>query len=199
MGKKTRRSNGNKQKDTANAAVAAAALDDQERNQMNSFNQLFESKDWEGVLQLESTVTRVANEIENTHPSNAGICYHYLGTAHKELRREGGVDQAIVHFQKAIEMAKKASNECLHHGAVRNLAECYIMMGRIQEAMDLHKSLVADIGKERLMPNYILGVTASLINHKEFGRALEVLQNNLTIWTALQAPGTNQNKAKHTA
>jgi len=50
MGKKSRRPNGNKQKVTANAAVAAAALDDQERNQMNSFGQLYQSKDWEGVL-----------------------------------------------------------------------------------------------------------------------------------------------------
>jgi len=105
--------------------------------------------------------------------------YLYLGDAHKELGREGGVDQAIVHFQKAIEMAKKASNEDLHYGAVHNRAEYYIIRGRIQEAMDLHKSLVADIGKERLNPNYILGFTSTLIKYKEFERALEVLLENV--------------------
>jgi len=36
-------------------------------------------------------VTRVANEIENTDPSEAGECYHYLGIAHKELGREGAL------------------------------------------------------------------------------------------------------------
>jgi len=47
-----------------------------------------------------------------------------------------------------------------------------------------HKSLVAFIGKkERLMPNYILGFTASLINHQEFGHALRspIIQNNLDV------------------
>jgi len=103
MGKKNRRPNGNKQKVTANAAVAAAAaaLDDQERNQMSSFHPLFMSGDWEGVLQLESTATRVATEIESTDPLQAAIYYLYLGGAHKELGREGGVDQAIVHYDQA--------------------------------------------------------------------------------------------------
>jgi len=114
------------------------------------------SGDWEGVLQLESTATRVANEIENTHPLQAGIYYLYLGDAHKELRREGGIQKVNLHFQKAIEMAKKASDERLHHEAVLNRAECYIITGEIQEAMNLHKSLVADIGKERLDMDYIL-------------------------------------------
>ena len=168
------------QKVTANAAVAAAALDDQ-LIQMSSFGQMFESKDWEGVLQLESTATRDANKIENTDPWQAGIYYLYLGGAHKELRREGGADQAIVHFQKAIEMAKKASNEDLHLLAVLNLVECYIITGRIQEAMDLHKSLVADIGKERLDSDYILGFTSALGKHQEFGHALEVLIENLDL------------------
>jgi len=122
---------------------------------------------------------QLAPEAAKQEGSDGMTPFHYLGIAHKELRREGGVDQAIVHFQKAIEMAKKASNELLHLLAVLNLAECYIITGSIQEATDLHKSLVADIGKERLDSNYILSFTSALGKHQEFGHALEVLHENL--------------------
>jgi tetratricopeptide (TPR) repeat protein len=188
MGKKSRKPIRNKLKDTAAAssttAVAATVLAlewDQLVNQMSIFNQMFTSKDWEGIFQTESTVTRAAKMLENDHPLIAGSCYYYLATAHKELGREGGIEQAIVCFQKALEMAKKASDERLHHGAVLDLTTCFIETGRIQEAMDLYKSLVSDIEKERLDPNCILALTATLKRHKEYGRALEVLEDHLDV------------------
>jgi len=52
---------------------------DLRQDQINHIKLLYESKDWEVLLQLESTVTRVANEIEtSTDPSEAGGCYLYL-------------------------------------------------------------------------------------------------------------------------
>jgi len=187
MGKKSRRPNRNKLKGTAAASAttvvaAPAALErDQLVNQISIINQLFASGDGEGLLQLESTVTRVANEIEKTHPLQAGECYYYLGTAHKGLSREGGIDQEIVCYQKAIERAKQASNKFLEAVAMWGLADSFVWTGRIQEAMDLHKSLVDDIGKERLDPNCILEFAHNLKRHHEFGRELEVLQEHLDV------------------
>jgi len=142
-----------------------AALNDQFLNQMIIFNQLYESKDWEGILQLESTGNRHATIIKNYNPSEAGMWYYNLGFAHKELGREGGIDRAIACFQKGIEIAKKASNEPLQAVTTWYLPGCYVIMGRIEEAMDVHKSLVADIGKEHLMPDYVLGFTDALNTH----------------------------------
>ena len=51
---------------------------DLRQDQINHIKLLYESKDWEGLLQLESTVTRVANEIETTDPSEAAGCYLYV-------------------------------------------------------------------------------------------------------------------------
>ena len=79
MGKKSRRPNRNNQKDTAavgatTAVAAPMALNDQ-LIPMSIFNKLWESRDWEGILKLESTVTRVVNEIENMDPAAAGQYY----------------------------------------------------------------------------------------------------------------------------
>jgi len=149
MGKKSRRPNRNTQKDTAAAsattAVAAqAALErDQLLNQTRIFKQLSKSRDWEGLLQLESTVSDAA---KNTYPRY----YNYLAVAHRQLGREGCIDQAIVCFRKAIERANKGRDEPLQAMTTWDLTCCYVETGRIEEAMDLHKSLVADIGKKRL-------------------------------------------------
>jgi len=150
-------------------------------NQMFIFDQLFESRDWEGLLQLESTVSVAARMLENTHPSEAGMCYHNLGIAHKELGREGDIDQAIVRFQKGIEMAKKTSNDPLQAVTTWHLADCFIETGRIQEAMDLHKSLIADIGKERLDPDCILEFAYNLNASDFYSQSLEVLEEHLDV------------------
>jgi len=47
--------------------------------------------------------------------------------------------------------------------------------------MDLQKSLVADIGKERLDPDCILEFAYNVKRHNEFGRALEVLPEHLDV------------------
>jgi len=187
MGKKSRRSNRNKQKDTAavsaTAAVAAqAALErDQLINQLRSFDQLFESKDWEGILQRELTVSDAAKMLKNSHPSEAGMCYYNLGTAHRELGREGGANQAILCVQKAIEMVKNTSNDPLQAVMTWDLTDCFIETGRIQEAMDLHKSLVADIGKERLDPDCILAFAYNLNDSNFYSHSLGVLQEHVDV------------------
>ena len=183
----SRRSNRNKQKDTstvsATAAIAATvALErDQLVNQMSIFNQLWESGNWEGMLQLESTVSDAAKMLENTHPLEAGMSCYYLGTAHKELGREGGVEQAIVCFQKALEIAKKASGKRLQAVATWDLTDCFIETGRIEEVMNLHKSLVADIGKERLDPDCILGFADALNDSNFYSHSLEVLHEHVDV------------------
>jgi hypothetical protein len=52
----------------------------------------------------------------------------------------------------------------LTKGASLCLSECYVKMGRIQEAMDLHKSLCDEIGKESLDANAILSWQHCLTN-----------------------------------
>jgi len=106
---------------------------------------------------------RVAIECESSDDDSvlAVTLYYYLGFAHKSLGREGGVARAISLYQKAIEMKNKVFNNEHHQIAfVTDLALCYVTAGRIQEAMDLHKSrLVADFRKELLEPDYILQFT----------------------------------------
>jgi len=188
MGKKSRRPNRINQKD-----AAAAALEEKLLKRRNALKELVESKDWEvvkklvaskdleGILQLESAVTNVANKVENMDPLLAGDIYLQLASAHSSLGREGGVDRAIVCFHKSIEIAKKAGDEVSRAWRVIDIFHCYVEAGRIDEAMDLHKSLVADIGKERLNPNYILRFAGCLKKHKEFRRALEVLEDHLDV------------------
>jgi len=187
MGKKSRRPNRNKQKDnpvsiTAAAVAASATLErDQLLNQMRIFNQLFESRDWEGILQLVSTGSDAATIIENTNPSGAGRYYYNLGIAHKKVGREGGIAQAIACFQKGIEMAKKLAVLNLQAVTTWALTDCFIETGRIQEAMDLYKSLVADIGKERLDPDCFMGFVYNLNDSYLYSHSLEVLEEHLDI------------------
>jgi len=64
-----------------------------------------------------------------------------LGAAHKLLDREGGIEEATLYCQKAMDMAKKADNNDNLTKAVLCLSECYVENVSIDEAMDLHKSL----------------------------------------------------------
>jgi hypothetical protein len=57
---------------------------------------LCECKNWEGALAIESEVTDAAVAYERTYPPNAGAIYDDIGRAHRALRREGGIEKAIV-------------------------------------------------------------------------------------------------------
>ena len=54
-----------------------------------------------------------------------------LGMAHRSLGREGGIDEATLYYQNAVELAKKARNNELFTKGVIGLAECYVKMGRV--------------------------------------------------------------------
>jgi len=91
---------------------------DLRQDQINHIKLLYESKDWEGLLQLESTVTRIAHEIETTDPSEAGGCYLYLGTAHKDLgTRESDIEPAIVCLQKLSKWQRRRLMMLYKYGA----------------------------------------------------------------------------------
>jgi len=92
-----------------------------------------------------------------------------------------GIEQATLYYQKAIELAKKAGDNEKVTGMVIFLSQCYVKMGRVDEAMDLHKSLREFIGKERLDPDAILVFAEILQNHHETSRVLEILEDHLDI------------------
>ena len=105
MGKKSRRPNrNNKPKGIPAAAstavpapassavaapprqVVATATDDD----VATFNQLYKSEDWAGILELESKMSVIAKTFESSNPSLAGRINFILGDAHKEMGRGGG-------------------------------------------------------------------------------------------------------------
>jgi len=185
MGKKSRRPNRNKPKDipaAASTAVAATGVaTDQLLQLRDTFNQRCVSQDWEGVLTLESRMAAIAKKVESSHPSQSGMIYHNLGQAHRFSGREGGMEQAIVYYQKQAEMAKKAGNNSMVTESVLCRAECYVKIVRVDEAMDLHKSLCEEIGKESLDPNTILRFAEIFRKNSELSRALEILEHHLDV------------------
>ena len=134
------------------------------------------SRDWAGLLELESEMSVIANN----DPGAAGTINYNLGLAHKSLGREGDIEEATLYYQKAIKMAKKTGDNRLQSNGVLSLSGCYVKMGRVDEAMDLHKSLCDDIGKESLDPEAIQSFVEILENHHhEHSRALKILEHHL--------------------
>jgi len=193
MGKKSRRPNrNNKPKDipaaASTAAVVAAlrqvitsATDNAANLLFTTYNQLCVSRDWEGLLELESEMSAFAKTSESSHPSLAcGINYN-LGAAHKEMGREGGIEQASLYFGNSIKLARKAGdNEVLTKGML-SLATCYVKMGRVDEAMDLYMSLCEEIGKESMDPGNILAFAENLQVNHETSQALTILKEYLEV------------------
>ena len=99
-------------------------------------------------------------------------------------------------FPKSYRNSKETGYRGLQLLSAWGLTDCYVETRRIQEAMDLHKSLVADIGKERMLPNCIIGFTATLKRHNGFGCALEVLDEHLDV---IASTWDKDKRAKHTA
>jgi len=160
---------------------------------LTRFNELYESKDWEGVLTLESRLITIAKLLEDPEPSEAGDVYFNLGFAHKSLGREGGIDQAIMYYKKSIGMAKQDREVFWLTPVVVDLAECYIKTGRMEEAMDLHKSLRDENGKESMNPDAILSFVKLLQDYHELSRALQILEEHLDI---IESSWENQMQCK---
>ena len=76
-------------------------------------------------------------------------------------------------------MTKKAGNNEILTKSVLNLAQCYVQMNRVEEAMDLHKSLCVEIGKKSMDPDAILEFAVFLHKNNEDSRALEILEEHL--------------------
>jgi len=64
---------------------------------------------------------------------------------------------------------------------VYGLAKCYAQTGKPEKAMDLHKSLCDDGGKERIDPNYILMFNQLLQDNSESSRAREILEEHVDV------------------
>jgi len=62
---------------------------------------------------------------------------------------------------------------------VCNLSEGYVKIGRVEEAMDLHKSFCDEIGEESMDPDAILRFAAILDDNREHLRALGILEEYL--------------------
>ena len=186
MGKKSRRPNRNKLKDTPAAASSPAVPSPQEETPYGAaldpnqatFYQLIASQDWAGALELETAISALANRRESLNPGAAGSVNYSLGSAHKSLDREGGIEQATLYYKKTVELAKKAGNNEILTKGVLGLSECYVKMGRVEAAMDFHKSLRDEIGKESMDPNIILQTAEILEDHHEHSRALEILEEH---------------------
>ena len=175
MGKKNRRPNRNKPKDISTAGVAAPRqVIPTTTDNVSTSNQLYESEDWEGLLELESEMSAIASN----DPGAAIVINFILGDAHKELGREGGIKRATLYFKKTIELAKKAGNNYILTKALLCLCGCYVKNGRIEEAMDLYKSRCDEIGKESMDPGDIL-TFAQIVNNDESSRSLTILEEYL--------------------
>ena len=183
MGKKSRRPNRNKPKDIPAAASTAPVAGPRQgitsaTDAVATFKQLFTSQDWAGLLELESKMS-IAKTFESSNPSLAGIINFMLGSAHKGMSREGGIEQATLYYQKAIELAKKAGDNDILAKGVMCLSGFYVEVGRVEEAMDLYKSLYDKIGKERMDPKAILSFAEILEDTPEYSIALEILEHYL--------------------
>jgi len=195
MGKKSRRPNRNKPKDIPAVASTAApqeeetATDDVAAQNLNpfdtfhTFEQLFLSQDWKGALEHESEMNVIAKTFERSHPGRVGRINFMLGAAYRCLGREGSIEsrgsystKATLYYHEAVEFAKKARNNELFTKAVISLTECYVETGRVDEAMDLHKSRCDEIGKD---PDEILLFAEILQDHREYSRALEIIEEHL--------------------
>jgi len=202
MGKKSRRPNRNKPKEIPAVAshspppppppVASPqeeiATDDFDALDSNQWGLLIDtlarrsfSEDWAGVLELESKAIAMATIIGHAVPEVAGMIYYNLATAHEEMGREGDIEKASVYYKKTVEMAKKAGDNDMVTESVLRLSECYVKLGRAQEAMDLHKSLCEELGTDRIRkdPKAILMFAKILKDNDECPRALEILEEYL--------------------
>ena len=132
--------------------MVVSAADDDVATFILTFNQLIISQDWADALELESEMNAIVKTFESSNPRRAGIINLLLGSAHSEfssneMGREGGIEEATLYCQKSIELAKKAGDNHILTEGVFHLAKCYGMTGRVDEAMDLFKSLCDEIGK----------------------------------------------------
>ena len=90
------------------------------------------------------------------------------------------IEQASLYYGKAMEMAKKAGNDHILSSSVCRLSECYVKMGRGEEAMDLHKSLCDKIGKERMDPDAIIEFAEIMfLDNSMIPHALTILEDHL--------------------
>ena len=64
------------------------------------------------------------------------------------------MEQAIVYYQKSIELEKKAGTR--DDKGSFGLVQSYVKMGRVGEALKYHKNLYAELGGEHIQPDYIL-------------------------------------------
>ena len=181
MGKKSRRPNRNKPKDTPAPASSAVASPRQmitsTTDDVATFMQLYTSRDWAGLLEIESKMIAVVKMFESSNPELAGCISWNLGTAHRELGREGGIEHATSYFKKAAEL--EGGNNVIRTAGMLGLAQCYVKMGRVEEAMDLYKSLCDEIGKETLHPVAILELAEILRVNHETSRSLTILEEHL--------------------
>ena len=76
-------------------------------------------------MELKSKMSAIAKEFENDDPLLACTINYNLGTAHNELGREGGIEEATLYYQKSIELAKTAGNNYMLTRCVIRLSECY--------------------------------------------------------------------------
>ena len=65
--------------------------------------------------------------------------------------------------------------------AVICLSEWYVAMDRVEEAIELHKSLCDEIGKESMEPDAILQFAMLLQGQHENSRALTILEDYLEV------------------
>jgi len=139
---------------------------------IDTFNQLIVSEDWEGLL--ESKVSAIANRSESSNPRIAGINF-MLGIL--KWAGRGALSKQPCTTIKLSNWQRR--RVIILSNGVLNLATCYVKTGRVHEAMDLHKSLCDEIGKESMEPDTILRFAEILEEHLERSRALTILEEHL--------------------
>jgi hypothetical protein len=81
------------------------------RRLINAVSILCYSSYWEGALELGYEMNDTVVSLEIFQPFETRRIRHILGTAHKVLASEGGVKNAIMHVQKAIDLGKEVGDQ----------------------------------------------------------------------------------------
>ena len=96
----------------------------------------------------------------------------------------GGMEKAIGYYLKTIALEKKRVEDpacCLrlYLYSIRFLADCYLKMDRMEEALGLNKNACEEIGRERIGSDHVLGFTIVLQENSKIGAALAFLAGHL--------------------
>jgi tetratricopeptide (TPR) repeat protein len=143
---------------------------------IDSFGQLVENKDYEGILKLESNLVLRATAIEGTEPQKAGAIYFTVAKAFVESKLSSLMarEKAIHYFERSFALSE---NDIMSHECVRLLVPLYLRIGHHgDEAFATVKRLTVRIPQQELInPDLILFIGRELYQARLYDRVIDIL------------------------